>query len=80
MPRRGDLRETRNDHQVATATYLSQQGRIIVAFNERELIERLDQFETSQARERIEPHASPRLITTIRNFIEGKSSPAMKLK
>ena len=72
MPRRGDLRETRNDHQIATATHLSEQGRIIVAFDERELIKKLDQFETSQPIERIEPHASPRLIATIRNFIDGK--------
>ena len=73
MPRRGDLRETRNDHQVATATLFSQQGRIIVAFDEQELIQKLDQFDTSQRTERIEPHASPRLIATIRNFIEQKS-------
>jgi UDP-N-acetylglucosamine transferase subunit ALG13 len=73
MPRRGDLRETRNDHQVATATFLSEQGRVTVAFDERELIQKLDQFDTAQKVERIEPHASPRLIATIRNFIEGKS-------
>jgi UDP-N-acetylglucosamine transferase subunit ALG13 len=73
MPRRGDLRETRNDHQVATATRLSEQGRIMVAFDEAQLIKRLDQFETSETAQRIEPYASPRLVATLRNFIEGKS-------
>ena len=72
MPRRGDLRETRNDHQVATVTHLSQQGRVMVAFDEGQLVKRLDQLKTSPVVERIQPHASPRLIVTIRNFIEGK--------
>lgn len=37
MPRRGDLRETRNDHQVHTARWLAQQGRVMVAMDEFEL-------------------------------------------
>jgi UDP-N-acetylglucosamine transferase subunit ALG13 len=72
MPRRGDLRETRNDHQVATATRLSEQGRIMVALDELQLIKRLDQFTTSEAMDRIEPYASPRLVATLRNFIAGE--------
>jgi UDP-N-acetylglucosamine transferase subunit ALG13 len=31
MPRRGSLRETRNDHQVATAERFGSRGRVIVA-------------------------------------------------
>ena len=42
MPRRGKLRETRNDHQVAMATHLLGQGQVTVAFDEQQLIERLD--------------------------------------
>jgi UDP-N-acetylglucosamine transferase subunit ALG13 len=72
MPRRGNLKETRNDHQVATATRLSEQGRITVALDERELIKKLNQFVTSQAKGQIAPHASPHLIATLRNFIEGE--------
>jgi UDP-N-acetylglucosamine transferase subunit ALG13 len=73
MPRRGDLRETRNDHQVACVTHwLKQNNRIIVAFDERQLIQKLDQFETSDEMARIEPQASSRLIGTLRNFIEKK--------
>jgi len=70
MPRRGRLRETRNDHQVAMATHLSGQGRVMVAFDEEQLVERLDQFEAAGEMERIEPHASPHLIGALRSFIE----------
>lgn len=74
MPRRGDLKETRNDHQVATARTFLETGRIIVAFDEQQLVEKLDQFESiSHSVERIEPQASLRLINTIRDFIENKS-------
>jgi UDP-N-acetylglucosamine transferase subunit ALG13 len=72
MPRRGDLRETRNDHQVATVKRLLEQGRVMVAFDEQQLIKALDQFETSSELKRIEPHASPRLISTLRSFVENK--------
>jgi UDP-N-acetylglucosamine transferase subunit ALG13 len=71
MPRRAQFRETRNDHQVGTAMHLMKQGRVVVALDEQELIEKLDQFvEPSRAVERIKPYASPRLIATLRNFIE----------
>jgi UDP-N-acetylglucosamine transferase subunit ALG13 len=70
MPRRGNLRETRNDHQVAMATHLLEQGRVMVAFDEKQLVKRLDQFEASEEIERIEPHASPSLIGALRSFIE----------
>jgi UDP-N-acetylglucosamine transferase subunit ALG13 len=74
MPRRGSLRETRNDHQVATVTYLSEQGRVMVALDEEMLIKRLDQFETLREVERIGPHASPSLIAALRNFVEKGQS------
>jgi UDP-N-acetylglucosamine transferase subunit ALG13 len=72
MPRRADFKETRNDHQVETAKYLSEQGRIIVARNEQELITKLDQIKTSvQNLEPINPRASPQLIATLRKFVES---------
>jgi UDP-N-acetylglucosamine transferase subunit ALG13 len=37
MPRRGELGETRNDHQVATARRLSEMGVVQAAMNEQEL-------------------------------------------
>jgi UDP-N-acetylglucosamine transferase subunit ALG13 len=70
MPRRGKLRETRNDHQVAMATHLLEQGRVMVAFDEEQLVKRLDQFQAAEEMDRIEPHASPRLIGALRSFID----------
>jgi UDP-N-acetylglucosamine transferase subunit ALG13 len=70
MPRRGDLRETRNDHQIATAMRLMKRGGITVALNETELIEKLDQIESPGESERIAAYASADLIGTLRNFVE----------
>jgi UDP-N-acetylglucosamine transferase subunit ALG13 len=44
MPRRGDLAETRNDHQLATAERFRELGLVEVALDERELTDRLDDF------------------------------------
>lgn len=74
MPRRGDFRETRNDHQVATAKYFGEHGRIIVAFDDRQLIERLDNMGTFRVAERIDEQASSQLISTLRAFIEEKNA------
>jgi UDP-N-acetylglucosamine transferase subunit ALG13 len=76
MPRRGDLHETRSDHQVATAKHFVRQGRIIVAFDEHELVEKLDQAVTLCGGEPISDRASPRLIAALRFFLEGKSYTA----
>jgi UDP-N-acetylglucosamine transferase subunit ALG13 len=69
MPRRGDLRETRNDHQVATARHLLAQGRVQVAFDEDELLVKLRQIDSIRATPRIAAHASPQLISAIRQFV-----------
>ena len=69
MPRRGDLRETRNDHQVATARKFEAQGKIAVAMDEKVLLERLNQMQHLAPGAAIGPFASPELIRTIRQFI-----------
>lgn len=74
MPRRGDLRETRNDHQVATARRFSELGRVAVAFDEAEMAERLDHLSDVTAAGRIGPYAGDPLISTIRNFITGEDA------
>jgi UDP-N-acetylglucosamine transferase subunit ALG13 len=71
MPRRADFRETRNDHQVATAERFGAQGRIIVANDEQDLPAKLDHALTLGDSNRIHAQASPRLIATIRAFLEG---------
>jgi UDP-N-acetylglucosamine transferase subunit ALG13 len=73
MPRRGELRETRNDHQVATAKHFSKEGRVIAAFDEKQLSENLDQIdELTESTEKIRSQASGRLLSTIRAFIEDE--------
>ncbi len=75
MPRRGDLRETRNDHQVATARRFAEQGRVSVAFDEVELKAKLDGIDSMRAAGSISPWASPGLIAGIRAFIETGRVP-----
>jgi UDP-N-acetylglucosamine transferase subunit ALG13 len=72
MPRRADLREQRNDHQIATARRFAEQGRVIAAFDEAELRDKLDRAETLSLSSPIQTQASPQLIATIRAFLEGK--------
>lgn len=69
MPRRGDLRETRNDHQVATATRLSEMGKVAVAMDEKELIERLGRLEELTAAGAIGPYAQESLIAAVRGVV-----------
>lgn len=74
MPRRAALGEQRNDHQLATARHLRNLGKIAVASDETELIERLGQLDELFVREPIGPHAQPGLIAAIGEFIHGKGT------
>lgn len=69
MPRRGDLMETRNDHQVATAVQFEKQGRVAVAMDEKALVQRLSTMDIRPGGAPISRHASPSLIHAIRSFI-----------
>lgn len=72
MPRLGARRETRNDHQVATAKRLSVQGKVIVAADEHELVERLDALDGLDQAPVIEPYASPDLLDAVAAFVQGR--------
>lgn len=72
MPRRAEFRETRNDHQVATAERFGEQSRIVVASDEQDLPAKLDYALTLGDTDRIHAQASPRLIATIRAFLDGR--------
>jgi UDP-N-acetylglucosamine transferase subunit ALG13 len=74
MPRRANLGEHRNDHQVATAKRFAEQGRIMVALNEQELVDKLNQLQAFDEAERLGTQASPQLIDTIRMFIDSAHS------
>jgi UDP-N-acetylglucosamine transferase subunit ALG13 len=76
MPRRGDLGEHRNDHQIATAKHFQEQGRIRVAFDERELEQKLEELGTFQPTARIARTASPALIAALRGFVSRAADHA----
>lgn len=71
MPRRGDLRETRNDHQIATAERFRAMEKVAVAMDEHELPGQLDRIGEMDAAGRISEFASPALIDAVRAFIHG---------
>lgn len=69
MPRRGDLRETRNDHQLATAKRLGELGKVAVAMDEGELVERLGRLDELTAAGAIGPFAQDSLIWAVRGAV-----------
>ena len=71
MPRRGDLNETRNDHQMATARRFLQLQKVAVAFDETELPAKLDEVDNLSAAGQISPWASDSLVQAIAQFIKG---------
>jgi len=76
MPRRASLGEQRNEHQLATARHLNEMGKIVVAFDEHELIERLDRLDELDVRARTGAFAEPRLTQAIHQFIQDGKIPA----
>ena len=71
MPRRGALRETRTDHQMATAQRFSADRGIAVAYEAADLHERLDHAEEIGASFGADSDTAPRLIEEIRYFIKS---------
>jgi UDP-N-acetylglucosamine transferase subunit ALG13 len=69
MPRLGSLKETRNDHQVATAQRFREMGKVAVAMDEGEIVARLDGLAALGRTERISDRASDELIAAVRGFI-----------
>lgn len=69
MPRRAAFRETRNDHQVATAERLRDRPGIHVAMDETELGPILDRLSELREIPPISSEASPELIAHVRRFI-----------
>jgi len=71
MPRRVKFRETRNDHQVATARKLSSRAGIFVAMDEAELQQQLEKVHSLAAGNAVSPYASDELLAAISQFIDG---------
>ena len=78
MPRRGEFRETRNDHQVATAIRFRSLGKVHVAMDESELPAALDALDGLSAAERIAPEASPELIAAVSDFVQARGEFAIR--
>lgn len=75
MPRLGAKRETRNDHQVATAQCFRDLGRVAVAMDEKELPAALDRLTELVRGPTIQARASPGLLGAVRGFIFGTDEP-----
>lgn len=74
MPRRGSLRETRNDHQVATARWLQTKAGIRVAMTEGEISDAIDLALGGGCEAKdVSPYASEELLTALRKFIGAES-------
>lgn len=71
MPRRADLGEHRNDHQLATAERLSELASVSVVTDHDELVRSLKSVRLDADVQRIEPFASGRLIQTLSAFISA---------
>lgn len=83
MPRRADLREHRNDHQLATARRFEEMGKAIVAYDEASLRDHLGQLDKITVSTQIEAGVNDRIVGAIRSFVErtdpgeqGATSPA----
>ncbi|MBY0241084.1 MAG: glycosyl transferase family 28 [Burkholderiaceae bacterium] len=74
LPRRGDLQETRNDHQIATAHWLARRPGIFVAERDADLPAALAgamaaAIMAANGGAAISPYASPDLLAAVRQFI-----------
>lgn len=70
MPRHESLKETRNDHQIATALHFKEMSKVAVAMDEREIPAQLDGITKLSASELISDRASDQLLSAIRGFIQ----------
>ena len=75
MPRLATLRETRNEHQLATARRLAGRPGVEVAFDEAALRSRLDRLDELTSADAIPSHANPSLIAAVRAFVAGQPWP-----
>lgn len=71
MPRRMELGEQRNNHQLATVEQLVAQGKVTAAYDENDLAEKLDHLDQFQGAVPISNRARPELLTALRRFIDG---------
>lgn len=73
MPRHAGLGEHRNDHQLATARWLAGRPGVAVAWDEHELVARLDDRAALTGSSGLPPVASGPLVDKLRAFLRGPS-------
>ena len=73
MPRRGELAETRNDHQIGTARRFAESHGLAVAWTEQDLTTQLESVDAIPIPRRVSSHASTELLDHLRQFIRGES-------
>ena len=72
MPRSSALGEHRNEHQLATTQRFEAMGVIESAYDEAALARKLRELDALTAARRIRGHASEELLTTLRDFLDGR--------
>ncbi len=75
MPRRSELGEHRNNHQISTANKFLEQGIIHVAMDEQELLMRLLNIDNVECRGKVSSQASPQLIAALTDFVQRGKLP-----
>jgi UDP-N-acetylglucosamine transferase subunit ALG13 len=72
FPRLGKLKETRNDHQLATCRMLEKTTGLQVAYDEKQLKEKVDTYFRGElpVMAKMPQFASAQLLNSIRSFIE----------
>ena len=71
MPKLASLGEHRNEHQTATAKHLSSQGKVNVVFNERSLLENLDNLDKLTVTSKAGTYASTTLTNQLKALIQN---------
>ncbi len=71
MPRLAELKEHRNNHQLATAKSLLKLNYLNVAFNEKELTGMLNNIDNIKSFIQITPFASEELLKTVSAFLSS---------
>lgn len=75
VPRLGDLNETRNDHQVATAQRLAEDGLILAAYSKAEFAKKMRLLEQKRDSAKISAQASETLLSRLREFTLDETWP-----
>jgi len=71
MPRLADKGEHRNNHQLATARWISGINGISIAWNEDELFDLLTKADTLQPGMSVNEYAPEKLINNVKNFLSS---------